>query len=131
MIGLQMKWIELCAVVALAVSTNSSAIAPAYVSDEALARYPVIVVAKWEKAEFKRHHRYEGTNMVTAIESFTELNVLRVIKGDLKPGAAQKVMVGWGIAWSKDGRWVSSGTSTEMPGDVKSVTEPNIWFVKK
>src|SRR5947208_2316874 len=130
-----MKMVELCAAVTLLViTTNGWAIAPPYITDEELARYPVIVVAKWEKVAFKPHHRYDGSKdgarVATAIESFTELNVLRVIKGDLKPGV-QKVMIGWGIVWSKDGDRVSSGTSTEMPGDVKSITEPNIWFLKR
>jgi hypothetical protein len=110
-----------------------SAMAPAFVSDEDLAQYSVVVVAKWEKAPFRANHRYDERDqqkVVTAIESFTDLNVLRVIKGDVKPGR-HALMIGWGIAWSQNGNWVTSGTSTELRGDVQDVTEPNIWFLQE
>jgi hypothetical protein len=116
-----------------AMAEGSWAIAPQFVSDEELAAYPIVVVGKWEKGPFKANHRYEDRGeqkVITAIESFTALNVLRVIKGDVKPGV-HMLKRGWGIAWAADGGWVTSGTSTELLGDVKNVTQPNIWFLQK
>jgi hypothetical protein len=111
----------------------SRGIAPAFVSDEELARYPIIVVAKWDKASFRPHHRSatDRTNgeIITAIEAFTELNILRVIKGPGQPGLTT-LKIGGGVGWSTNGDWVNSGTSTELPGDVETVAEPNLWFLK-
>lgn len=105
------------------------AIAPSYISDEELARYPIIVVAQWNKAEFKPHHRKKD-NVIENSEAFTDLEVLRVIKGDVQPGT-NKLKIGWGISWSQNGDRVTSGTSTELPGDVANVTEPNLWFLQR
>src|SRR5260221_7067110 len=73
-----------------AVPRVSWAIAPAFISDEELARYPMIVVATWDKASFRAHYRYSTNSdrgkVITSFESYTELNVLRVIKGTIQPG---------------------------------------------
>ena len=106
--------------------------APAYIPDEELAKYPIIVVAKWEKATFKSHNRTEHQDIgevVTACEAFTDLNVLEAIRGDVKPGI-HTLKVGWGIGWTKDGRYVNSATSTELHGDVDDITVPNLWFLQ-
>jgi hypothetical protein len=114
------------------ISVNGWAIAPAYVSDDELAKYPIVVVAQWKRGEFKPHHRYrreDNENVIVAVEAFTELEIVRVIRGDLKPGTA-KLKVGGGIGWSKDGSGVTSASSTELPGDVDNVTAPNLWFLR-
>ncbi len=114
------------------ISVNGWAIAPAYVSDAELAKHPIVVVAQWKRGDFKPHHRYRGEdneNVIVAVEAFTELEILRVIKGDVKPGTA-KLKVGGGIGWSEDGSGVSSASSTELPGDVDNVTAPNLWFLQ-
>lgn len=117
---------------AVMISRNGWATAPAYVSDDELAQYPIVVVAQWKRGDFKPHHRYrreDNENVIVGLEAFTELEILRVIKGDVKPGTA-KLKVGGGIGWSEDGSGVSSASSTELPGDVDKVTAPNLWFLK-
>src|SRR5262245_7575813 len=78
---------------------NSNGIAPPFISDKELSEYPVIVVGKWEKAPFEPHNRYRD-NVVTAIEAYTKLHVVRVIKGSIQPGV-HDLMVGYGVSWSK------------------------------
>lgn len=112
-----------------------SGIAPNFISDAELAQSPVIVVGQWENAPFTSHNKYRddfGSDQVIAdSEAYTKLRILRVIKGsDLKPGE-HHLMTGLGISWSEDGAWVSSGTSTELLGDVGNITQPNLWFLKK
>jgi len=115
-------------------AVESPAKAPPYIGDRELAESPIIVVARWDKADFLSHHRYradEGVGrVITKIEAFTTLEVLRSIKGDVKVGR-HRLMVGGGIGWSQDGTYVSSATSTEIPGDVSDVTSTNIWFLTK
>jgi hypothetical protein len=107
---------------------------PGFISDEELAQYPIVVVAKWDKAPFRAHQRYSTNNnlgqVVTAFEAYTELNVLRVIKGPVQPGVTT-LKVSYGVGWSTNGDRVTSATSTELPGDVETVAEPNIWFLQK
>jgi hypothetical protein len=110
------------------------AFGPSYISDKELAAYPIIVVARWEKAPFKSHNEigpgpYGDWDGVEEFEGFTNLHILRVIKGDIQPGI-RRLMVGWGIGWQDDGTDIASYTSTELEGDVKNVTKPNIWFLK-
>jgi len=117
------------AVFLFAIANACRALGPNYISDEDLAKSSVIVVAKWEKAPWKDHVKYGGQGIV-ASEGFTTLHVLRVIKGDIKPGK-HPLLVGWGIAWNKDGTGLETGTSTEVLGDVKDITKSNLWFLKK
>ena len=121
-------FIALCAVPSV-----SWAIAPPSISDEELARYPIIVVAKWDKTSFRAHYRYstnsERGKVITAFESYTELNVLRVIKGPMEPGV-RMLKIGYGVSWSTNGDQVTSGTSTLLLGEVDTVAEPNLWFLK-
>jgi hypothetical protein len=112
---------------------EARAISPGYVSDDQLAKYPIIVVAKWDKAPIKSHDKYENHKdlgqVVVAVEAFTRLKVSAVIKGKLEPGE-HDLMLGWGISWGQDG-FVTSGTSTELPGDVEDITQPCLWFLQK
>lgn len=113
---------------------EAHAIAPPYVSDEELAAYPMIVVAKWDKAPVKPHHQYvdhkDFGQAVIKIEVYTRLNVLAVIKGKVKPGQ-HDLMINSGITWEEDGTYVNTGTSTQLPGDVDDVTKPCLWFLKR
>jgi hypothetical protein len=110
------------------VVSTSWALAPRYETDYELSQYPIIVVAQWDKAELKPHKLVEG-NGVRRFEVFTELNVLRVIKGDIKPGK-HTLLKSYGIAWLEDGTGLATWMSTNIPGDVNDVTKPNIWFLK-
>ncbi len=107
--------------------------APPYISDKELAGYPIIVVAKWEKAPFSSHHKYIDEKQrrgIARIEAYTKLHVVRVIKGDVKPGV-QPLMVGCGIGWKKDGTWLNSASTTQLFGDVRDITKPCIWFLER
>lgn len=111
----------------------AQAIPPNFVSDEDLANYPIIVAGKWNKVALRDHSRTEDDARVGKVlkdtEVHTELVVERVIKGDIKPGT-HKILLGFRIGWAgKDGGPVMSFMSTEMMGDVKEVTETNLWFL--
>lgn len=105
------------------------AIAPEHMTDSQLAQSPVIVVAQWNKAEMRPHKLVEG-NALKKYEVFTELQVIRAVKGNVKPGK-QTLLLGWGVAWRQDGTDLRTGTSTDLPGDVDDVTKPNLWFLTK
>lgn len=98
-----------------------------YYSDGELAAWPIIVVARWEKAPFRRHD-LEKDGVVERMEFFTKLHVLRVIKGDVKPGVHTLMINGW-LLWRPDGTGLHEGISTIYPGDVDDVTQPNLWFL--
>jgi len=106
--------------------------APAYISDEDLAGFPVIVVARWKQSAISPHHRVEmrdGRRTITGFECFTEIHVERVLSGDLKPGR-HRLKIGYGIAWNMDGTGITTGTSTELAGDAVNLTHRNLWFLK-
>jgi hypothetical protein len=108
-------------------------IAPAHVSDEELARYPVIVVGRWNKAPLRPHIRLEphpGKGEVcTASETHTELVVERVIRGNISPGT-HRILLGYRIGWLRpDGGKVIAYWSSEQWGDVEEVGESNLWFL--
>jgi hypothetical protein len=128
----RMMTISLC--LALAQTCRVFAMAPPYVTDEELAAYPIIVVAKWDKAPAKSHNQYRDDDalgqVVVKSEVYTSLNVLEVIKGNIEPGV-HELIIDWGISWREDGTWLTSGTSTEISGDVKDVTEPCLWFLEQ
>lgn len=113
----------------LSLAMQAWAMAPSYISDEEFAKYPIIVVARWNKPEFQPHHRQEG-NVIKDIEAFTQLEVVRVIRGDVQPGN-NKLKIGWGISWSKNGEYVTSGTSTELLGDATNISNLNLWFLQR
>ncbi len=108
---------------------QAEATGPAYETDYQLAQYPLIVVAKWNKAELTPHELVRG-NVLEKFEVFTDLEVERVIKGDLKPGR-HRIMQGWGIGWLEDGTGLATWTSTHILGDVDDVTKPNLWFLDR
>lgn len=111
---------------------EARAIAPPHVSDAELAAYPIIVVAKWDKAPARAHNQYAKDRVgrvVLKSEVHTQLNILASIKGEVAPGT-QDLLLEWGISWREDGSYVNSGTSTEIPGDVDDVTVPCLWFLR-
>ena len=120
--------------IGLALSRPALAVMPIHIPDKELADSPIIVVARWEKAPFESHHKYREDEdlgkVIIKSEAHTKLKVIRVIKGDVKPGV-HALMVGGCISWFKDGTYLNSATSTLIPGDVSDVTQPNIWFLKR
>lgn len=112
---------------AVSVSEHSSAIAPPSISDSSLANFPIIVVASWPQAKIQRHDDIQG-NVARHIEAFTDLKVDRVVKGDVTT-ANHRLKISWGISWNADGKFLNSGTSTLVLGDVADVTKPNLWFL--
>ena len=111
------------------------AMAPRMVTDEELARFPIIVVAKWEKAPFRSHTRErvnaDGEVVVERWEHYTKLKILRKIKGARFLPGEYDLKVDYGIAWNQEGKNLESGTSTQILGDVDDVTKPRIWFLKE
>ncbi len=130
-----MKYAGICLCMALLCVNKAQAIAPRYMSDQELAESSIIVVAQWEKASVESHNRYRENEdlgpVIIESEAYTKLRIVRTVKGaKLKPGQYD-LKVGWGISWSKDGTWLSSGTSTELPGDVQDITKPSLWFLNR
>jgi len=126
---------EIALCMALLWTSSAQAMAPQYISDEQLAESPIIVIAKWEKAPFESHNKYKedkelGT-VVTADEAYTKLHILRIVKGTEMTEGEHDLMLGWGIAWSKDGTSLSSGTSSMIRGEVEDITKPNLWFLTR
>jgi len=110
-------------------SSNLAAIPPAYVPDAELAKYPVIVIGKWEEAKFENKSTVEG-NVLKKHFVTTKFVVESVIAGDVEVGE-QPVSLGFRIGWSPDyENQVMSYMSTEMVGDAKA-DESNLWFLKK
>jgi len=112
---------------ALLLVSPAQAVPPLFVPDEELAKMPVIVVGRWNKTAVESHNECKGDVCIT-LESRTELVIERVIEGKIKPGQ-HKILLGPFIGWQRHGGDVFSFTSTEMLGDVKEVTRPNIWFL--
>lgn len=121
-------------VVLLAGLADAVALAPGPYSDKMLARQPVIVLAQWEKAPFTWHKKTrvdeKGETHVQNSEAHTTLRILRVIKG-LEPGAREREILLDGLfGWNKNGKDVRTWTSTEIPGNVRDVTKPALWFLR-
>jgi len=111
------------------------AIAPRIYSDEELAKFPIIVVGQWEKADFRSHikesENEQGEAVVEQWETYTKLKIIRTLKGTgISPGE-HELKIGFGISWDKEGKGLETGTSTQIPGDVDDVTKPRIWFLRK
>lgn len=102
---------------------------PLYQTDYQISQHPIVVVATWDRAAVREHHLIAG-NVCKEPEAFTELNVLRVLRGDLQPGKHQ-LMFGWGVAWNADGSGLATWTSTDIPGDVDDITRPSLWFLDR
>jgi len=127
-----MKTIQMLAagfVAVLLLWSSALAMAPSYKTDSELTQNPVIVIATWDKAEMRPHTRVRG-NTMEEYEVFTELNVHRVIKGDIKPGK-HTILMGWGIGWREDGTGLATYMSTDIPGDANNVCDPSIWFLDR
>ena len=95
-------------VVLMMMSSRLAAIAPHIYSDEELAKFPIIVVAKWEKSGFRSHSKEskndQGEAVVEQWETFTKLNIMRTIKGaGISPGE-HELKICFGISWNKDGK---------------------------
>ncbi|HLK15351.1 MAG TPA: hypothetical protein VKT78_11140, partial [Fimbriimonadaceae bacterium] len=104
------------------------AIMPRTYTDVELANWPIIVVGYWPKAEVKPHTK--GTNNSWEKWEFhTRLVVTRVIRGRLGVGN-HHLLFDFGIGWNKEGKDVSSASSTSIPGDVDDVSKPCIWFLE-
>src|SRR5262245_43802411 len=89
----------LCALIWMVCAPSPGpAIPPPYVSDEELARHPIIVVGRWKPAPFRDHSRTEnlpnGEKILKNWEVHTELVIDRVIKGDLKLGT-HEILLGF------------------------------------
>jgi HEAT repeat protein len=109
---------------------DATAIAPPHVSDVELAKYPIIVVAQWEKAPFVENNRHVSENAIDRIESYTRLKVLSVVKGKVEAGD-HELLVGPWISWKDDGTFLNSASSTLLLGDVPDVTKPSLWFIER
>lgn len=98
------------------------AVRPYRPSDAELARYPIIVIARWNKGLVQQANG----------ERQTELLVERVIKGPIEPGT-HRIILGFGICWPrKDGGPIECILpSSETSGDVEEVTESNIWLLQR
>lgn len=113
----------------LGMAAGAVGMAPPFLTDAQLSKYPVIVIAKWEKAPFV-WNRSPDDPAIDKIEAFTRLRILEVIRGDVTPGEAL-IMTGWGIGWNKEGTELRTHTSSDLLGDVDDVTKPAIWFFKR
>jgi hypothetical protein len=113
----------------LRIAAGAVGMAPPYLTDAQLAKYPVIVIAKWEKAPFTPHFKENDSNIAMR-EIYTRLRILEVIRGDVKPGEVD-LMTGWGIGWNKEGKELRTHTSSDLPGDLDDVTQPAIWFLQR
>lgn len=124
-------WPVLLVVLGLPAIANepSSTIPPAFVPDTELAKYPIIVIGKWEKAKFENKSVVEG-NVMKKYFVTTKFVIEKVIAGEAEVGK-QTVSIGLRIGWEADMDYqVWSYMSTEMPGDANA-NESNLWFLKR
>ncbi|MDB5391174.1 MAG: hypothetical protein JWM11_6820 [Planctomycetaceae bacterium] len=77
--------VALSIVLMISFSQTGFAVAPEFVSDRELAESPVIVVAKWNGAPWKKNSLIVEDQM-KGYEFTTEIEVQRVIKGDIALG---------------------------------------------
>ena len=103
-----------------------SAIPPQGVSEQQLAASPIIVVAQWERTPATKPPTKNGPFVAS-----TKLRVLRTVKGAIVPQGEYDLLLGREIGWDKDGRYLSSATSSEMLGDAEDITVPCLWFLDK
>ena len=91
-------------------------------------------MAQWENIPFTSNHQVENEEylgkVITKSEYYTRLKILSVVKGNVEPGDVDLMLLR-GISWNEDGTDVSSGTSTDMPGDVGDLKQPCLWFLSK
>ena len=118
-----------CVLTMLAISALSHARFPIFIDDVELAQSPIVVIGYWPKTEFSSRIRREN-QVIMHYEAFTKLKITQVLQGQMSPGIHKLLMTGC-VSWDKNGRHVTSGTSSEMPGEVDDVTKPNIWFLER
>lgn len=108
---------------------DSNAVEDPFVPDEELAKKPVIVVAKWDKAVMEEHHEFEG-EAIKNWEMRTGLVIERVIQGKIKPGK-QKILLKPFVSWGRNGGkiYFTFPLHIMFVGDVKDVTRSNLWFL--
>jgi hypothetical protein len=114
----------------LFLASPACATVPPYIPDEELAEYPVIVVARWNKAPLRVHALVGDSakgKITRKTETHTELLIERVVKGDVKSGVYKILLLH--IGWPPDGGRVMSHTSCQMYGEAEEVTESNLWFL--
>lgn len=111
------------------INSISYAVAPKFITDKELAEYPIVVIAKWNKAALRFHNDVEE-NICKETETHTEIEISRTIKGDIKSGK-HKIILARYILWDSNGSELATYTSTMIYGDVNDVTKQNIWFLKR
>lgn len=94
--------------------------------DDDLAKMPVIVVGRWNKAEPESHHEPQGDRYKT-FEWRAELVIERVIVGNAKVGR-QKILSCRRLYCQDPGGPVGTGVTVE-PFDVDDLTRSNLWFL--
>lgn len=105
------------------------AIAPPLVSDEGLAKHPMLVVARWPHAPWVNRSKTSDKEL-REWELVTEIEIERVIWGDVEPGT-HSIMIGFRLGWERHGGPLRAYWSTAMEGDIQEVTEPNLWFLQR
>ena len=107
-------------------------------SDEDLSSHEIIVVAKWNPTSVTSHSRYEWNAELDGLEckeyeQFTTIEVIRTIKGELKPGnhiiRIPLYMVSFETIKKGKGPTLYWFGSTEQSGAVDDVTVPCLWFL--
>jgi hypothetical protein len=106
--------------------------------DEELASHEVVVVAKWNPTNIVTRSKCKWNAELDGLENqeyedFTTIEVIRSIKGDLKPGNHQIRMSTYLVSF----RTIKKGHgptlyffgSSERPGAVEDVTLPCLWFL--
>ena len=105
------------------------ALAPPHVYDEELVASPIIVVAQWTKKPLDAYERpKDELGPWWGIRA--EIEVVRVLKGDVKPGK-HLVRLGSFIGWEEKGGPVQSYTSTHLVGEAPEVAAPQLWFLER
>jgi len=102
------------------------AVGPPDVSDEELAVKPIVVVARWNQAPCRRADPTTGP-WSQVCEMTTEIDVKRVVWGDMSHGAHQ-IHVAPFVGWTSEKPRVTYYGSTEEVGDADA-TSWNLWFL--
>jgi hypothetical protein len=108
--------------------------------DEDLSSHEMIVVAKWNPTSITSRILSEWNAELDGLEQkeyegFTTVEVIRSIKGDLKPGKhtirMPLSMVSFQTITKGKGPTLFWFGSTQHPGAVDDVTVPCLWFLNK
>ncbi len=104
-------------------------IPPPYVSDEELAKYPIIVVAEWDGSPLVDRDKVVG-NVCEETETGVRIRIKRVIQGGAPTGAAE-LLITDRFGWTAKYPMIMTYTSSEMSGDVEDTRHENLWFLKR